>query len=176
MLELLAAEGHGNGFWLPHDINEVYWGTAAFLIVFGLLYVKAGPFIRKGLAARPERIAAELDAAASARSDAEAQVAEVKDALADSDKEAARIVEEARETAARITADYADRGDAEAAAIREQGVAEIAATRRQAQAELVGEVTRIAAGAAERVVESNLDDATHQQLIDDYISQLGSKN
>ena len=33
---LLAAE-EGNGPWLPHDLNEVYWGTIAFLIVFGLL-------------------------------------------------------------------------------------------------------------------------------------------
>ena len=36
MNALLLAE-EGNHFWLPHDINEVIWGTIAFLIVFGLL-------------------------------------------------------------------------------------------------------------------------------------------
>lgn len=175
MLALLAAE-EGNGYWLPHDINEVIWGTLAFAIVFGLLIWKAGPAIKTALAARPARIKEELDTAAAARSTAEKSFADVKAALADSDKEAARIVEEARETAARLTTDYAARGDAEAATIRERGAIEIAAARRQAQADLVGEVTRIAAGAAERVVESNMTDATQQQLIDDYIGQLGSKN
>ena len=35
-----AAE-EGNSFWLPHDLNEVIWGTLAFLIVAFLL-VKFG--------------------------------------------------------------------------------------------------------------------------------------
>ena len=34
MLALLAAE-EGNGYWLPHDINEVIWGTLAFAVGFG---------------------------------------------------------------------------------------------------------------------------------------------
>ena len=33
---LLAAEG-SNGKWLPADINEVIWGTIAFVLVFGVL-------------------------------------------------------------------------------------------------------------------------------------------
>jgi hypothetical protein len=39
MNALLLAE-EGNHFWLPHDINEVIWGTIAFLIVAFLLYKK----------------------------------------------------------------------------------------------------------------------------------------
>ncbi len=53
MFALLASEEGGNGFWLPHDINEVYWGTLAFLIIAGLLYAKAWPAIKTALAARP---------------------------------------------------------------------------------------------------------------------------
>ena len=34
---LLAAEGP-NQFWLPGDINEVYWGSLAFLVVAILLW------------------------------------------------------------------------------------------------------------------------------------------
>ena len=173
MFGILAA---GNGNWLPHDINEVYWGTAAFLIVVGLIVWKAGPAIKAAIAARPARIAAELDSAAAARVEGESRVAEVKNALADSDKEAARIIAEARETAVRLGTETATRAEVEAAAIRERGAAELASARRQAQADLTAEVSRLALGAAERVVTTNLDDATQQSLIDSYISQVGATN
>lgn len=174
MYALLAAEG--NGYWLPHDINEVYWGSLAFLIVAALLVKKAGPAIKAGLAARPERIKAELDAAAEARTAAEQSFADVKSALADADKERDRILAEARETASKVGADIVARAHNESTTIKERGEAEIASARRQAQADLTGEVSRLALGAAEKVVETNLTDATQQDLIESYISQVGAAN
>ena len=44
-----------NGFWLPHDLNEVIWGTIAFLIVFGLLLVEGAARRQEGLTERTER-------------------------------------------------------------------------------------------------------------------------
>ncbi len=137
---------------------------------------KAGPALKAAVAARTERIKAEIDTAAAARAAAETKVADVKAALADSDKEAARIIDEARETAARLTSDLADRAETDAAAVRQQGEVDIAAARRQAQADLAAEVSRLALGAAERVVESNLDTTTQQSLIESYISQVGASN
>jgi F-type H+-transporting ATPase subunit b len=174
MLALLAEEG--NGYWLPHDNNEVIWGTIAFLIVVGLLVWKAGPAIKAAIAARPARIAAELETAAAARATAEQSFADVKAALADSDKEAARIIEEARETASKVGADIVARAHTDAAAIKERGNVEIISARRQAQADLTAEVSRLALGAAEKVVESNLTDATQQALVESYISQVGASN
>jgi len=175
MFALLAAE-EGNGYWLPHDINEVIWGSIAFFIVVGLLVWKAGPAIKAAVAARPARIKDELDAAASARSAAEQSFADVKTALADADKERERIVSEAKETASKVGADIVARAHADAAAIKERGEAEIASARRQAQADLTAEVSRLALGAAEKVVESNLSDATQQALVESYISQVGAAN
>lgn len=176
MFALLASEAEGNGPWLPHDLNEVYWGTAAFLIVFGLLIWKAGPAIKAALAARPARIKTELDAAAKARSDAERSFADVKSALADADKERERILAEAKETATKVGADIVARAHTEADAIKERGQSEIGSARRQAQADLTSEISRLALGAAEKVVESNLTDATQQALVESYISQVGAAN
>jgi len=176
MFALLAAESEGNHFWLPHDINEVIWGTIAFLIVFGLLIWKAGPALKAAVAARPARIKTELDTAAAARSAAEKSFADVKAALADADKERDRIIADARETATRVGADIVARAHTEAAAIKERGTAEIASARRQAQADLTAEVSRLALGAAEKVVESNLNEATQQALVESYISQVGAAN
>lgn len=173
---LLAAEGEPNGYWFPHDVNEVIWGTLAFLIVFGLLFWKAGPFIKKSLAARPERISGELERAAAERAGAEAEADRIKSALADSDAEAARILDDARATADRLAADIDARADADATAARERAAADIETARRQAVADLTGEVSRLSLGAAEQVVRANLDDDTHQQLIEGYIAQVGTAN
>ena len=173
-LALLAEEG--NGKWLPHDNNEVIWGTIAFFLVMGLLIWKAGPTIKAAIAARPERISGELDSATEARTAAEAERDRIKAALADSDSEAARIVEEARQTADRLRADIEARAEGEVATLRERNAHDIATARRQAESDLVGEVSRLALGAAEKVVHNNLDDATQQALIENFISQVGANN
>ena len=44
------------------------------------------------------------------------------------------------------------------------------------QADLTAEVSRLALGAAEKVIESNLSEATQQALVESYISQVGAAN
>lgn len=176
MNALVLASEAGNGKWLPHDINEVIWGSIAFFLVFGLLVWKAGPFVKKGLAARPERISGELSAAAEERAQAEAERDRIKAALADSDAEAQRIIAEARESAQFLTQDTEQRAQREAEEHRVRAAADLDTTRRQATGDLTSDVSRLALGAAEKVVVGQLDDATHQQLIEAYIAQVGTEN
>ena len=176
-LTVLAAEaGAENGFWLPHDIWEVFWGSLAFLVVFFLLWKFARKPAAEFFSGRISGIAEELDTAAQERLVAEGERDRIKAALADSDSEAARIIEEARRSADQLTADIAARAQADAAALRERATADLASTRAQAESDLAGELSRLSLGAAERVVERSLDDAAQQRLIDDYISQVGSQN
>src|SRR5207253_976754 len=51
--------------------NELIWGSIAFVVLFVLLYKLAWPGLKKGLEARTERIRADLDAADTAKSDAD---------------------------------------------------------------------------------------------------------
>jgi F-type H+-transporting ATPase subunit b len=60
--------------------------------------------------------------------------------------------------------------------MRQRAAAEIEASKAQALSELRGEITAIALGAAERVVERNLDDATNRALIDSYIDSVGASS
>lgn len=172
---VFAAEKPNNA-WLPGDFNEVIWGTIAFVIVFAVIIWKAGPAISKGFAARPERISGELSAAAEARTQAEAERDRIKAALADSDSEAARIVAEARTQAEALRADIEARAVIEADAIRARVGSDVASAQRQATNDLSGEVSRLAFGAAEKVVAASLDDDTHQHLIEAYIAQVGTAN
>lgn len=171
---MFASEG--NGYWFPADMNEVIWGSLAFLIVAVLLVKFAKSFVATGLKSRSAGIADRLGAASSARAAAEAERDRIKAALADSESEAGRIVEDARRAADQLGVDTAARTEAEIAALRERAVTDLAATRLQATADLSGELSRLAFGAAEEVVVSTLDDATQQRLIDAYISQVGAQN
>lgn len=174
-LILLAAEG-SNGKWLPADINEVIWGTLAFLIVAFLLVKFGKSFVVNGLKARSQGFEDRLGAASSERESAEAERDRIKAALADSGSEAARIVEDARRAADQLGVDTAARTETEIATLRERASTDLAATRLQATADLSGELSRLALGAAEEVVVSTLDDDAQQRLIDDYIGQVGSQN
>ncbi len=176
-LALLAAEEHEpNGYWLPHDFKEVIWGTITFTIVVVIIVWKAGPFIKKAMLERTARIGTELSDAEADRVAAEGERDRITASLADSDSESARIVEEARQTADRLTADLEAKAHADAALLRERAAADLDSTRRQAVADLTAEVSRLALGAAEQVVQGNLDDAAQQQLIEQYISQVGASN
>jgi ATP synthase F0 subunit b len=178
MLALLAVvdEATPNGAWFPHDINEVIWGTIAFVLVMGLLVWKAGPALKKAMNGRTERIQSELDVAAGHRTDAERERDRIRAALADSDTEAARIVEEARVTAERLATQIAARTESDIAALRERSIVDLDATRRQAIADLTAEVSRLSLGAAERVVSHHLDDTSQQELIEQYIARVGTNN
>jgi NAD+ synthase (glutamine-hydrolysing) len=53
---------------------------------------------------------------------------------------------------------------------------DLVSARTQAESDLSGELSRLSLGAAERVVETSLDPAAQQRLIDDYINQVGTQN
>ncbi len=173
---LAAEEGAENAFWLPHDIWEVFWGTLAFLIVAFLLWKYARGFVSDGLKGRTAGIEETLNKAREEREAAEAERDRIKAALADSDSEAERIRDAARQASETLKVEIAARAEADVALARERAQIDLAATRSQMSADLSGELSRLSLGAAEKVVETSLDDQSQQRLIDDYISQLGSQN
>ena len=89
------------------------------------------------------------------RSEAEADqiLAEYQAQLADAKNEAARIIEEARQTADAMQRDLEARAEAEIAEMRQRAAADIEAAKAQAIADLRSEVASLAIGAAEQVVE-----------------------
>jgi F-type H+-transporting ATPase subunit b len=172
MIGILAAEGP-NGNFIPSDINELYWGSLAFGIIFLVFLFKGVPAISKLMKARTARIEQELADAAAQKAAAESELATLSGQLGDADTEAAKIVAEAREQAAKLEADLVARAEADVAEAKERSRIEIAAQREQALADLRAAVADQAKVAADAVVRRNLDDgATQSALIDDYISRL----
>ena len=168
-----SACGAENCAHLPPWV-EVFWGSLAFFIVVGLIWWKGGPAIKKAWSGRIERIEGELESAADERAAAEAELAGVRDSIANVDSERQRILDEARSTATSLKAQLVERAQAEAAEITARAAADVEASRAQARADLSAEVSALAVGAAERVVASSLDEDTKRKLVEDYISKVGA--
>ena len=154
------------------ELNEIIWGGAAFLILLVVMVKKGFPAVKGAMDARAERIQTDLDAAETAKSDAQAIQADYEERLADAKGEAARLFEEARTTADQLKVDLTSRAEADVVEMRERATADIEASRQQAIADLRAEVAGIALGAAERVVQSSLDEDAQRRLIDQYIDEV----
>ncbi|MCC5953743.1 MAG: F0F1 ATP synthase subunit B [Acidimicrobiia bacterium] len=164
----------GNGWLIPHDINEVWWASAAFFIVVGLIWWKGGPAIKAGWNGRIERIEGELASAEQARTEAEAELGRVRSQISDADSARERILADARATAENLERQLVERAHTEAAEAKARAEADLASARHQVLGDLSDEIGALALGAAEAVVASNLDETTQQGLIDAYINQVGS--
>jgi F-type H+-transporting ATPase subunit b len=159
--------------WLP-EAAEILWGTIAFAIIVLLLWKFAYKPIAAMLRGRTQRIADELDGAATARADADAEVARIRQNLADVDTERARILAEANQTVERLRVDGIIRNDAEVAELEVRAAADLATLRTRATSELQGQVARWSGEAAERIVLSHLDDTTLERLVEDTIAEIGA--
>jgi len=155
-------------------LNEIIWGAISFAAVFLLLWKFGWPGIKAGMNARTERIKGDLDQAEAARTEAEGVLSEYQAQVADAKGEAARIIEDARQTADAMKRDLQAQAEADIAAQRSKAASDIEAAKAQALADLRGEVATIAIGAAERVVERNLDPETNKALVESFIDQVGA--
>jgi F-type H+-transporting ATPase subunit b len=172
MLSLLLAADEPNSVHLPGDLNEVYWGTAAFIVIMAVLIKLAGPAVAKALRKRTDDIRAELEAADAERRAAESALTEQRAGVGDISADRQRLLVEANETAERLKVDVVARARTEGEALRARALADIEAQRNQAMGDLRAEVARLTRGAAEAVVRENLDDAAQKQLIDSYIERV----
>ncbi|MCU1454253.1 MAG: synthase, subunit b [Acidimicrobiales bacterium] len=154
--------------------NELIWGALGFLVVFGFIWKAGYPAIKKGMAARTERIRNDLETAEHQREEADQILAEYRTQLAEAKTESAHIIEEARQTADALRKDLETRAAADIADMKAKAATDIEAAKRQAIADLRHEVAELAISAAERVVERNLDDATNRALVEEFISQVGA--
>ncbi len=171
---LAAGEAGPNGNWIPHDVNEFYWASLAFLVVLAVgLWKGVGPF-KAAMAARSQRIEDELSAADNAQAEADARREAQLAKLGDADAEAQQIVAEARTRAASMKTEMIAKAESDVAASKAKAMEDINAGKGQALSDIRSEVATSAANAAEAVVTDNLDEARLSSLIENYITEVGS--
>jgi F-type H+-transporting ATPase subunit b len=156
------------------ELNEIIWGSIAFLIILAGLWKFGMPAVRGAMEQRTERIRNSLDEAEKAKADAEAVRADYQRQLSEARGEASRIIEEARQQADAVRRDLVQRAEAEAQELRQRNAEQLESERARVLGELRGQVAVLAVDAAERVVRANLDTEANRRLVEDYISNLSS--
>lgn len=160
---------------LPEN-NEIIWGSVGFVVVFFFIKRFGYPAIKAGMDARTERIRSDLNQAESVKNEADQVLSDYREQLADAKAESGRIIEAARQQADTIKTEQEERLKAELATMREQATADVTAAKTSAIADLRDEVASLAIGAAEVVVQRNLDRDTQTALVEQYIAQVASRS
>ena len=160
--------------WLLPEMAEIIYGGIASLIVFWALFKFGGPPIKKAFAARTEKIQKELDTASADKSAAATEAAQIRAAKGDIEAERARLLSDAESHAATMLEDGRARLAAEVAEVEAKGVTEIAGAQGRVGDELRAEIARLSSAAVDHVVTGSLDDATQQELIENFIQRVGA--
>jgi F-type H+-transporting ATPase subunit b len=172
---ILAAE-NGDGLALFPDPSELVMGLVAFLLLMVILFKVAFPKLNAMLEERQAAIQGKLEEADSKLTEAEEAKRNFEANLDDARGEASRIIDEAKATAESLRADILAKAEDEAAAMIERAQADVQAERQRVLQELRVQVGAMSVELASRIVERELDTATHEGLVDEYIERLSSQN
>lgn len=156
------------------ETAELIWATAAFAVVAVILMKVAFPKIRAAVEAREAQISGELKGAEDQKAEAQKLLDEYKAQLAEARSESNKIIEEARTSAEAVRKDLVAKAESDAQGVVARAHEQIEAERTRTIQELQGQVASLAVQLAEKVVGRSLDKSSQSDLVDEYISQVGS--
>jgi len=170
----LMAQGGGDGGL--YDINT---GLSVWtLVVFGILVFILGKYawgpILGAVEAREKGIQSALDEAAERNEEAAKLLAEHKEQLADARRQANELIAEGKAAGENVRKEIEEKARSEAQSIVERARAEIERERDAAIAQLRKESVDLALAAASRLMQENLDQDKDRQIVERYLSELGS--
>ena len=147
--------------------------AGSFLLLIFLVKKFAWGNITSILDARAEKITNDIDEAEAARQKAEELASKREEELAGSRKEAASIVENAKETAEKNKSQILSEATQEAVRLKEKAQQEIAHNKEEALNSIKGDVADLTVNLAGKLLSQQLDAEGQRQLIDRYLDELG---
>ena len=140
------------------------------LVIFKKFLLKP---IKQVIADRKAKADSEIADAKKLREEAEAMKAEYEQNLQNARTEANQIVAAAQKTAAARSEELLGEARAQAAALKQKAEADIAQERKKAVNEVKDEIGGIAMEIASKVVEREISEKDHKDLIDEFIKNVG---
>ena len=140
------------------------------LVIFKKLLLNP---VKKVIAERKAKADSQIADAEKLRTEAEAMKAEYEQNLQNARTETNQIVAAAQKTAAARSEELLGEARAQAAALKQKAEADIAQERKKAVNEVKDEIGGMAMEIASKVVEREIKDADHQDLIDEFIKNVG---
>ena len=140
------------------------------LVIFKKFLLKP---IKQVIADRKAKADSEIADAQKLRTEAEAMKAEYEQNLQNARTEANQIVAAAQKTATARSEEIVGEARAQAAALKQKAEADIAQERKKAVNEVKDEIGGIAMEIASKVVEREIKETDHKDLIDEFIKNVG---
>ena len=140
------------------------------LVIFKKFLLKP---IKQVIADRKAKADSEIADAQKLRTEAEAMKAEYEQNLQNARTEANQIVATAQKTATARSEEIVGEARAQAAALKQKAEADIAQERKKAVNEVKDEIGGIAMEIASKVVEREISEMDHKDLIDEFIKNVG---
>ena len=140
------------------------------LVIFKKFLLKP---IKQVIADRKAKADSEIADAQKLRTEAEAMKAEYEQNLQNARTEANQIVAAAQKTATARSEEIVGEARAQAAALKQKAEADIAQERKKAVNEVKDEIGGIAMEIASKVVEREISEKDHKDLIDEFIKNVG---
>jgi len=157
----------------PTDWGLQIWTLVAFVVLLALLARFAFKPIAQALDRRGETIKRSIEEAEKQRAEAKKMMDEYQKQLADARNEAGKIIEEARLLGERVRKEVVDKANAEASAGVQRAQEEIQRQKERGIQEMKDTVAALSVQIASRVIEKELDGASHRQLVENLIKDLG---
>ncbi|MGA2139744.1 MAG: F0F1 ATP synthase subunit B [Verrucomicrobiia bacterium] len=169
-----AAPPPGEGSQIPPtDWGLQIWTLVAFVVLLVLLAKFAFKPIAQALDRRSETIKKSIDDAEKQRAESKKLMEDYQKQLAEARNEAGKVIEEARQLGERVRKEVVEKANTEASAAVQRAQEEINRQKDKGIQEMKDTVADLSVQIASRVIEKEVNEATHRQLIDNLIKDLG---
>lgn len=129
--------------------------------------------INEVLQKRREKADAEIREAEEAKTEAQAIKSEYEQNMANAREQANEIVAKAQKTASDQSEQILAKAGEEARAIRAKAQADIEQEKKNAVSEMKNEISSVAMDIAGKVIEREINEEDHRQLIDEFLENVG---
>jgi len=158
-------------------VEFVWTSTVIAILAFALLYwllskYAFGPLIAV-MEKRRDLIKEQMNTAESSRKQAEQQLEEQKKALQAARQEAYEIIEQARTTSAKQADDILEQAKSEASRMKEEALRDIENEKNKAVTALKAQVSAMSVMIASKIIEKQIDEKSQQELVDQYLKEVG---
>jgi F-type H+-transporting ATPase subunit b len=153
--------------------------TIFALISFGILFLLLKKFAFGPLFGVMERrqqmIREQIETAENNRKQAEELLKQQQEAIQNARKEAYDIIEQAKQVSSRQAEEMIAAARAEASRIKEEALREIESEKAKAVSALRSQVSAMSVLIASKIIEKQLDEQSHKDLVEKYLSEVGGK-
>jgi F-type H+-transporting ATPase subunit b len=161
-------------------LSFVWTSTVITIVAFALLYwllnkYAFGPLFGM-MEQRRQLVLEEIASAEASRKKAEQHLEEQKQALQEARKEAYEIIEQARVTSSKQADDILQTAKSESGRLKDEAVKDIENEKNKAISALRSQVSGMSVMIASKIIEKQVDEKSQEQLVNQYLKEVGNKS